>query len=225
MLCSLHSLVPHQRGLTPPLHVLAQHIHEVVRDTVRALRVLPDFSRSPTSNHNQLQNLLASKRSRPKYRDKPVHVRSLGPHFAFPPRNPEIQTSSMPCYPEPCTPDKTEPESILCVSSDLSPHGSVSETDNYMEMKRDHHLPEEKRKKSDCTAFTEDHGGAVACMMGHFEPGEKKGPGYMMMSTQVSQSSYARPQQDYVTMVSPRKRMWPACSSSSSLQTSFNRYV
>ncbi|XP_061683174.1 insulin receptor substrate 2-B-like [Syngnathoides biaculeatus] len=53
----------------------AQHIHEVVRDTVCAMRAFPDFSRSPTSNHNQL---LAPKRCRPKYRQK---------------KTPDVQTS------------------------------------------------------------------------------------------------------------------------------------
>ncbi|XP_057685180.1 insulin receptor substrate 1-like [Corythoichthys intestinalis] len=54
----------------------AQHIHEVVRDTVRALRGLPDFSRSPTSNNNQL---LVSKRCRPKYRDRKNQIIPTGP--------------------------------------------------------------------------------------------------------------------------------------------------
>ncbi|XP_051912902.1 insulin receptor substrate 1-like isoform X1 [Hippocampus zosterae] len=54
----------------------AQHIHEVVRDTVRALRVLPDFNRSPTSNHNPL---LVPKRCRPKYREKKKANVQTGP--------------------------------------------------------------------------------------------------------------------------------------------------
>ncbi|XP_061632196.1 insulin receptor substrate 1-like [Phyllopteryx taeniolatus] len=84
----------------------AQHIHEVVRDTVRALRALPDFSRSPTSNHNQL---LAPKRCRPKYRQK---------------KNPDVQT---PCQEA----NATEPQSPLSLRSLASP-----EHDRYMDMSK-----------------------------------------------------------------------------------------
>lgn len=70
---------------------MAQHIHEVIRETVRALRALPDFSRSPTSTQTSLQNLLASKRCRPKHREKLANVRPL----ASRPRNPDPQ----PCRP------------------------------------------------------------------------------------------------------------------------------
>ncbi|XP_051912903.1 uncharacterized protein LOC127595437 isoform X2 [Hippocampus zosterae] len=64
------------RGLGRSKSLAAQHIHEVVRDTVRALRVLPDFNRSPTSNHNPL---LVPKRCRPKYREKKKANVQTGP--------------------------------------------------------------------------------------------------------------------------------------------------
>ncbi|XP_051284370.1 insulin receptor substrate 2-A-like [Dicentrarchus labrax] len=220
---------------------VAQHIHEVVRETVRALRALPDFSRSPTSNHNQLQTLLASKRCRPKYRDKLVNVRPLGTLLALPPKNLEIQTSTSPtqCHLEPSKPDKMEPESTLSCTSHLSPvrshQSSVSETNSYVEMKKDHHPQVNKGRETDCrraAVVTEGRCSVAACGMEGGEPGKKEeeeeeeeeeeGLGYMMMSPQVSPSSSVLPQDDYVTM-SPHKRDWPANSSPvSSHQTSFN---
>ncbi|XP_031147453.1 insulin receptor substrate 1-like isoform X2 [Sander lucioperca] len=209
---------------------VAQHIHEVVRETVRALRALPDFSRSPTSNHNQLQNLLASKRCRPKYRDKQVNVRPLGSRLALPPRNPEIQTSPTKCDLDPRKPHKTEPESDLSPTSRLSPfrlhQSSVSETGSYVEMKPDHHLPINKGGDDDCrrtSVVTGEQCGVAASGMEGWEPGEEQGPGYMMMSPQGSRGPPVLPQDDYVTMASPHKYSWLAYSSpSSSLQTSFN---
>ncbi|XP_029305718.1 insulin receptor substrate 1-like [Cottoperca gobio] len=203
---------------------VAQHIHEMVRETVRALRALPDFSRSPTSNHSQLQNLLASKRCRPKCRDKLVNARPLGPRVALPPRNPEIQTSPTKCYLEP---HKPEPESTPSSASHPGPHhSSMSETGSYMEMKMDQHLPVNKGREHDCrsTAIAPgDPCGAAACGMEGWESGEEQGLGYMMMSPQGSHSSSVLLQDDYVTMASPHKHNWPAYSSSSStLHTSFN---
>lgn len=56
---------------------------------------------------------------------------------------------------------------------------------------------------------------------GGWEPEEEEeGPGYMEMSPQVSHSSSVLPQDDYVTMSSPRKDDGPTCSP---LQMSFNR--
>ncbi|XP_073318229.1 uncharacterized protein [Pagrus major] len=173
---------------------VAQHIHEEVRETVRALRALPDFSRSPTSNPNQLPILLASKRCRPKYRDKVVNVRPLGSRLVLPPQ----------CYQEP---HKPEPESTL--SPFRSHQSSTSETSSYMEMKRDHHLPVNKQRENDCGMKVWEPGG---------EEKEEGGLGYMMMSPQVSSSSVL-PQDDYVTMTSPSKHDWPVYSSP---QTSFN---
>ncbi|XP_030265148.1 uncharacterized protein LOC115576732 isoform X2 [Sparus aurata] len=182
---------------------VAQHIHEVVRDTVRALRALPDFSRSPTSNPNQPPILLASKRCRPKYRDKVVNVRPLGSRLVPPPRNSESPTQ---CYPESRKPD---PESTL--SPVRSYQSSTSETSSYMEMKTDHHLPVNKQRENDCWMKVWEPGGEE-------EEGKEEGRGYMMMSPQVSSSSVL-PQNDYVTMASPSKHDWPVFSSP---QTSFN---
>ncbi|KAA8579765.1 hypothetical protein FQN60_006858 [Etheostoma spectabile] len=203
---------------------IAQHIHEVVRETVRALRALPDFSRSPTSNPNQLQNLQASKRCRIKHRDKRVNVRPLGSRLALPPGNPEIQKSPTKCCLEPRKQHKTEPE------SDLSPfrlhQSSMSETGSYMEMKTDHHLPINEGRDNDCrrtAVVTGDQCGVAASGMECWEPGEEQGPGYMMMSPQRSRGRSVLPQDDYVTMASPHKHSWLASSSpSSSPQTSFN---
>ncbi|XP_018546093.1 insulin receptor substrate 2-B isoform X2 [Lates calcarifer] len=103
---------------------IAQHIHEVVRDTVRALRALPDFSRLPTSSYNQPQALQVSKRSRPKYRDRPVNARPLCP--PLPPKNTD---------PEPHKPDNTEPQHLSPVRSQQS---SMPGTGSYMEMKTEH---------------------------------------------------------------------------------------
>lgn len=56
---------------------------------------------------------------------------------------------------------------------------------------------------------------------GGWEPeDEEEGPGYMEMSPQVSHSSSVLPQDDYVTMSSPRRDDGPTCSP---LQMSFNR--
>lgn len=85
----------------------AQHIHEVVRDTVRALRALPDFNRSPNSNHNPL---LVPKRCRPKYREK---------------KNPIVQTGPMQFQ----EPNITEPQSPISLHSTDLP-------DHYMDMRK-----------------------------------------------------------------------------------------
>ncbi|XP_045915085.1 insulin receptor substrate 2-B-like isoform X1 [Micropterus dolomieu] len=209
--------------------VVAQHIHEVVRETVRALRALPDFSRSPTSNHNQLQSLLASKRCRPKNGDKLVHVRPLGSCLAPPPRNAE---SPKQCNLEPRKPDQTEPGSTMSSTSHLSPvrshQSSMSEMGSYVEMKMDHHLPVNKGKGSDCrraAIVTGDHCSVAACGMEGREPEEEEGQGqgYMTMSPQVSHSLSVLPQDDYVIMASPHKHNWPSYfPPSTSLKTSFN---
>ncbi|XP_034007332.1 insulin receptor substrate 2-B-like isoform X2 [Trematomus bernacchii] len=179
---------------------VAQHIHEVVRETVRALRALPDFSRSPTSNH-QLQTLLASKGCRPKHRDKPAGVRPLASRA----RNPE---SPCKCPPEPLQPHETDPH-----------QSSESRTGGYMEMKMDQHLPlskERERVSQTPPMLTEEE---------DWESGQQ-GLGYMVMSPQLSHSLSALPQDDYVTMASPQKHTRPSSSSSSSpLQTSFNSFT
>lgn len=180
--------------------LVAQRIHEVVLDTLRALRALPDFSRSPTS-HNHLQTLLVSKRCRPKYRDKPQNARPLCCRLTSPPVDPDSLT---PCYLESCKSAQTHNESALSAASYLSPsrscQRSMSETDSYMEMKMEQQFKGMKVQ----------------------EPAgeEEEGLNYMMMSPQVSHSSSVLPQDDYITMESPQKPDWPACSS---LQTSFSR--
>lgn len=185
---------------------VAQNIHEVIRETVRALRALPDFSRSPTSSKNQPQALLVSKRSRPKYRDK-LSVRPLSYPLALHPNNADIQSSPRHCYLEPHNPDKTDPESTPSITSHLSPvrsqQSSTHETDSYVEMKTEH-----------CS---------VAC----WELGEEEERrGYMMMSPQVSHTSPVLPQDDYVVMASPHKHNDSAYSLPSySHHTSFNRSV
>uniref|UniRef100_A0AAQ5XLQ8 Uncharacterized protein n=1 Tax=Amphiprion ocellaris TaxID=80972 RepID=A0AAQ5XLQ8_AMPOC len=185
---------------------LAQHIHEAVREAVRKLRALPDFTRSPISNHSQPQALLASKRCRPKYRDKPLNVRPPGPLVLLP-RNPDIQTSPSQSYSRPCNTDNAKLASYLSFSSRLSPYRAQqsckSETGGYVEMRMDQHS---------VTAFG----------MQQWEPvKEEDGPGYMIMSPLVSHSSSVLPKDDYMTMASPRKHEQPAYDSSSSLQTSF----
>nr|XP_046238108.1 insulin receptor substrate 2-A-like [Scatophagus argus] len=181
---------------------VAQHIHEVVRQTVMALRALPDFSLSPASNHNRFQTLLPSKRCRPRYRDKLQNVRPLGSRLTLPPRSPENPQN----YSESCKSDKPEPESTVSSTSHLSPfrsnQGSVPETSSYVEM------------KVDCSA---------ARRMEGWEPAEEdeEGLGYMMMSPQVSHGLSVLPQDDYVAMARPNKHDLTA---SSSLQTSFDSH-
>ncbi|XP_026157421.1 insulin receptor substrate 2-B-like [Mastacembelus armatus] len=188
---------------------IAQNIHEVVLETIRALRALPDFSRSPTSSYNQHQALLASKRSRPKYRDKLVNVRPLSSPLVLPPKDTEVQASPKRCCLEPSKPDQTELGSVLSFTSHLTPvrsqQGFVSDNGNYMEMQMQR-----------CST-------AVHRVDGWELGDDEEGLEYMMMSPQVSHTSSILPQDDYVTMVSPHKLSWPAHSSpSSSFQTSFN---
>ncbi|XP_035006728.2 insulin receptor substrate 2-B [Hippoglossus stenolepis] len=187
---------------------IAQHIHEVVRETVHALRALPDFSQSPTSN--QPQTLLLSKRSRYKYRDKPMNMRPL----TLPPRNTDIHTSPTQSYIEPGKPNATKPESTPSLASRLSPVGSqrtsVPETGSYMEMKTEHCGDAARRLESWELGEEEE------------EEEEEKGPGYMMMSPQGSRSSSVLAQDEYVSMESPHKDSRPPDSSpSSGLHTSF----
>ncbi|KAK9523936.1 hypothetical protein VZT92_017816 [Zoarces viviparus] len=196
---------------------VAQHIHEVVRETVRALRALPDFSRSPTSNHNPLQTRLALKRCRPKHRSKPVNVRPPGSRLAPPLRNPEIQESPTKCYLEL---NKTEPESTLSSSSHPGPLGSrpssVSETGSYVEMKMIQHLPANKGRENDCRRTFMATGHHCSVGMESWEAAEEQALGYMMMSPP------ALPQDDYVTMTSPHKHNRPPHPSPSSSPQTFN---
>lgn len=173
---------------------MAQRIHEEVRDTVKSLRPLPDFSRSPT--HGRPQTLLASKHCRPKYRDKRVNVRRLGSGLPLPPRNAKIHSKQSETH-------QLEP---------ASPLSSVSEADNYVEMKVDSPLIS-KGQENDCSV--------PACGMEGWESAEEEERlGYMMMSPQGSHRSSGLPQDDYIPMRSPRKHEWQAGSSP---QASFSR--
>lgn len=187
-------------------------MHEVVRETVRALRALPDFSQSPSSycvGQNHPPALLASKRSRHKYRERLGHVRPLASPLFPISGQPEIPTSPSRCSTEPCRQDKPEP------GSPLSPLGSQQnstlDTGSYMDMRMDHPV----------LKLMEDNSSDG---MRGLESGEEEGPGYMLMSPQPARISAVLPQDDYVTMRSPRTHTWPV-SSSSPLQTSFKRCV
>nr|XP_040043171.1 insulin receptor substrate 2-B-like isoform X2 [Gasterosteus aculeatus aculeatus] len=204
---------------------VAHRIHEVVIETVRTLRALPDFSRSPASSRGQLQALLPSKRGRPKYRDKAVNVRPPGARPAPLLRNPETQTSPPECPLQPDRPHRTQPASTAGSASHpgplASPRGPTSETDDYVEMKTDQRVPVDQGR---------DRGAAMATgdlCSGSWEPGEAQRLGYMMMSPPGGHGSPALPQDDYVTMASPQKpnaQPRPS-SSSSSLQTSFDSFT
>lgn len=131
----------------------------MVRETVRALRALPDFSRSPTSNSNRPQALVVSKRSRAKNRDKLVNVRQRAAVPAS--RNTDVDASPR------SFPDRMEPDCSLSLSSRLSPLRAQQSpepgTGSYVEMKMEH------------------------CRMEGWELGEEEEVlGYMMMSPQLS---------------------------------------
>ncbi|KAL6115282.1 irs1 [Pungitius sinensis] len=204
----------------------AHHIHEVVIETVRALRALPDFSRSPASTHSQLQALLVSKRCRPKYRDKAANVRPTGARPLL--RNPGTQTSRPECHLEPDKPHQTQPGSPRSSASHLgplgSPRSSTSESDGYVEMETDQLVPVDQGRDGD------PEGAAMATgdrRSGSWEPGEVQRLGYMMMSPPGGHGSPALPQDDYVTMASPQKHNAQPRppSPSSSLQTSFDSFT
>ncbi|XP_027867543.1 insulin receptor substrate 2-B-like [Xiphophorus couchianus] len=177
--------------------VLAQHIHESVRETVRSLRALPDFTRSLTSSPNQQPALLASKRCRRKQRNKSANVRTLTPRVLHP-RNSETQTSPAQRHRRAQKLEDTQSESSLSFTSHLSPARCQQSP-----------APETK-----------------SCTMQSWELAEKEeGLGYMMMSPIVRHSLSELPQDDYVVMESPQKLNRPeycSSSSSSSLQTSFS---
>ncbi|KAM9766396.1 uncharacterized protein ACNS7B_014100 [Menidia menidia] len=189
---------------------LAQHIHEAVRETVRALRAFPDFSSSPTSGQSQPPALLASKRCRPKYRSRPGNMRTLTP-VVLHPRSSDNQAGPVEIDQKPETSDQTKSESCLSLTSHSSPsrtlQSSVPDTGSYVETRRDL-----------CKA--------AVWKMKSWESSEvEEGIGYMIMSPQISNSSSELAQDDYVTMESPQKPNHPAFSSSSSfssLQTTFS---
>ncbi|XP_041834885.1 uncharacterized protein LOC121635669 [Melanotaenia boesemani] len=185
---------------------LAQQIHEAVRETVRALRALPDFSRSPTSSQNQPPGLLASKRCRSKYRDKLVNVRPLCPMVLYP-RNPDVQTSPAKLPPRPHKPHETKPEPSLSFPFHDDPSQPQQSSLLKTEMNTDQCRAADWRMQSWDSAEDEER------------------LGYMIMSPQTSHSSSGLAQDDYVTMESPQKPNRPAYSSSSSfssIQTTFS---
>uniref|UniRef100_A0A667Z2L2 Insulin receptor substrate 1-like n=1 Tax=Myripristis murdjan TaxID=586833 RepID=A0A667Z2L2_9TELE len=217
---------------------LAQHMHDTLREMMRALRALPDFRQSPASNYNhqnQTRALLASKRGRPKYKDKVGPVRPLASPLSSPSRNPgqhEIPASVTQLYLEPRAPEKIEPAPALRFNSNptsfRSRQSSMSDTGSYMEMMVHSHLPADKvmeDQHGSMSAVTEEHCSVPAGRMETWEAGEAQGsPGYMMMSPQKGHYCSDLPHSDYVTMASPPIHTWPARSSySSSLQMSFNR--
>ncbi|XP_038154852.1 insulin receptor substrate 1-like [Cyprinodon tularosa] len=177
---------------------VAQQIHDAVREAVQALRALPDFSRSPTSLYNQQPAVVASKRCRPKQRDKPANVRSLKP-LVLQYRCPENQSSPVQHPRGPQEPEDIKSESPQSFSSNLSPS-------------RQQQSPEPEPK---------------SCTMQSWGSVEKEGGlGYVIMSPTVSRSLSELSQEDYVVMESPQKLNhqpgYFSSSSSSSLRTSFS---
>ncbi|XP_028250829.1 insulin receptor substrate 1-B-like isoform X2 [Parambassis ranga] len=183
---------------------LAQHIHEVVREMLRTVRALPDFSRSPASCLTQPQAFLTSKRCRPKYRDKLGNVRPLAPLMLFP-RTPDTQMSTVQSYSKPCSPDRTKPDfswsSTSHRSSSRTQQSSMTEDENYLDMDR----------VSDS---------AAACRMQEQELTEEEEGSYLMMSPRVMHSPSVVSQDDFMAMVSPEKQAYS--SSPPFLQASFS---
>ncbi|XP_074520868.1 uncharacterized protein LOC141786060 [Halichoeres trimaculatus] len=165
---------------------VAQHIHEVIREAVKNLRVLPDFSRSPTSD-NQLQNLLISKRCRPKYRDKPAHMRPLGSRLGLPEALSYLELS----------------KSSLSSTLPLKSHPSEPETSSYVEMKTDNSLTVKENYCRTATMLKEEHSLVTASGEEEEEEEKEERLGYMRMSPQTSSAELQ--QNDYMTMASPQK--------------------
>lgn len=180
---------------------VAQRIHEAIREAVKNLRVLPDFSCSPTSN-SQLQSLLVSKRCRPKYRDKPAHVRPLG----LPSRTPEALS-----YLELSKPSLgSSPSSTLLLKS----YPSEPDTCSYVEMKTESSITV---KENGAVMMKKEYSVTAS---GEEEEEEEERLGYMRMSPQTSSDEL---QKDYyMTMASPQKHNQPAYAS---LQTSFESSI
>lgn len=211
-------VLPYIRIVTPGLclfctgnPVAAQNIHEVIRETVQALRALPEFSRSPVSS-NQPKALLVSKRIRPKYRDKLVNMRPISSPLSLQLKTNDTLSNKKKSYLQPCNTEDTKLESSLSITSHLSPlrsqQSSTPEIDSYMEMKIEHcRVSGSRINKSE---LSEDE--------------ERRG--YMVMSPQASHSSSLLPRNDYVIMESSPKYDRLAYSSSSFfVQSSFSRSV
>lgn len=203
---SQHSTVTYFMSVQTGNPALAQHIHEVVREMLRTVRALPDFTRSPASCLTHPQAFLASKRCRPKYRDKLGNARRLGPLMLFP-RTPDNQMSTVQPYSKPHSPDRTKPDfswsSTSRRSSSRTQQSSMAEDKKYTDMDR----------VSDSVA---------ACGMQKQELTEEEEEGsYLMMSPQVIQSPSVVSQDDYMAMASPKKHAYS--SSPPFLQASFSR--
>ncbi|XP_054630545.1 insulin receptor substrate 2-B-like isoform X2 [Dunckerocampus dactyliophorus] len=84
---------------------VAQRIHEAVRDAVRVLRVLPDFGRSPATNHGQLP---VPKRCRPKYRDKSSQARPVGSVLTQAPTRSDVDLRKASTTEPECSPGKRD---------------------------------------------------------------------------------------------------------------------
>ncbi|XP_034030234.1 insulin receptor substrate 2-B-like isoform X2 [Thalassophryne amazonica] len=192
---------------------LGQHIHEVVWETVRAMRALPNFNWSPNSNHisqNQSQTL---KRSRHKRHEKRVHATPCGSPLSCS-HSCQSQTTSSPTqhHPESCGSEKSQAASLSSASnfsSCRSLPGSTPETGSYVDM-----------KANLVTGRPED---SSSSMVGWEPGGEEEELGYVMMSPQVGLSSSGLCDEEYVTMANQHADCWPDNSpSSSSLQMSLN---
>ncbi|XP_072306487.1 uncharacterized protein [Eucyclogobius newberryi] len=165
--------------------LLAQQIHMVVREAVRALRVIPDFnwSSSPSKRSTSLShNLFAPMRSRPKQREKLGHCRPTG-------------------FPLPQVLSKSQNQSDHDIEETLRPD-SVSLSPVTKEPSFDPEAESSMERKSDHSPLSE-------------------GPGYMLMSPQLSQSLH---QDEYVSMTSPHKQALTKRTSLSVLQTSFSSF-
>lgn len=125
---------------------VVQQIHEAVREVVRALRVIPDFSWSVSPSKNSSshsQGLITLKRSRPKQREKPMHCRADGsPPLGL---TENLQSQIQSDSPK-VTKETQNPESVS-----LSPLGaepcSEPEAECYMEMKTEHSSVKERRSE------------------------------------------------------------------------------
>lgn len=120
------------------------------------MRVLPSFNGSPTSTNRC--KTLTSQRCRPKCKDKPVNVRSLGPHVTPSARKPESPTRQ----------EADKPESALRPFLQFSPPTShqltIESTPERHPSGMEDWEPEEQE-----------------------DEGEKAALGYMMMSPHASQ--------------------------------------
>ncbi|CAL8307801.1 unnamed protein product [Merluccius merluccius] len=113
---------------------VAQQVHEAVRDAVRALRVLPDFRRSPVAadNHqNGLQPPPGDKRIRARYWDKVGRVTPAALPLALPTAAETVQSEPVADACDTRSPSGSGSGSSPVLRSHLS---SATQTSSYMEM-------------------------------------------------------------------------------------------